>query len=424
MATKPNAPQENPPRLESEIEQNKLNNGNQKDEGQKDCPDEASQNPPPPPAEQSDQNQQQNPPPQNQEPPKKPTPEKSPKTIQIKGAHGFFIGLASIFLLAILLINLKFIFLPMILAFLICCSLNPLAILFCRFHIPRLVSVILSLAVGLGVVWLMFTYIVASLTSFKDGFPAYKLRLEALLEKITSLAGNNFSFLSLDTLKAQLSSMTFEGLGGIGGFVSGFLNSIISFTGYLALTALFTIYFLPALPHLPEKLKRAFPGQRGEHLCQAVASLSEQVQKYLLAKTVLSALLGLAVTLICALFGVDFASSWGIFAFFLCFIPNLGVPLTVVPPFLVCLIQYGLSRSLWLLLTLIVVELIHGNWIETLVLGRSVNLSPTATLLAILLWGWLWGGVGMIIAVPLMSVIKFTCDSFQPLKPVGAIMAN
>jgi predicted PurR-regulated permease PerM len=67
---------------------------------------------------------------------------------------------------------------------------------------------------------------------------------------------------------------------------------------------------------------------------------------------------------------------------------------------------------------------INGDLIEPRVLGKSVDLSPTATFISILVWGWLWGAIGMIIAVPLMAVVKFTCDNFTSLKPAGALMEN
>jgi predicted PurR-regulated permease PerM len=159
-------------------------------------------------------------------------------------------------------------------------------------------------------------------------------------------------------------------------------------------------------------------------ICLAVAQAGEQIQRYILAKTLLSCGLALALTSICYAFKVDFAASWGIFAFLLCFIPNLGPPLAVAPPFLVCLVQYGTSRALWLLAVLSLLEAVYGNWIEPLILGRSVHLSPTVTLLSFLFWGWLWGGVGMVLAVPLMAAVKCSCDNFKSLKPIGTLMGN
>jgi predicted PurR-regulated permease PerM len=138
----------------------------------------------------------------------------------------------------------------------------------------------------------------------------------------------------------------------------------------------------------------------------------------------LSLALGLAVTLACHAFDVDFTTTWGIFAFFLNFIPNIGVPVATLPPTLICLLQHGGGPSVKLLVTLLAIQMIHGNLVEPKVLGRSVDLSPTATLLALLVWGWIWGLVGMILAVPLMAVVKLACQNFPAWRPVSSLMGR
>jgi predicted PurR-regulated permease PerM len=80
--------------------------------------------------------------------------------------------------------------------------------------------------------------------------------------------------------------------------------------------------------------------------------------------------------------------------------------------------------ALWLLLALIVIMVLTGNFLEPLILGRSVNLSPTVAFLSIVSWGWLWGGIGMIVAVPATAVVKVACDRLPGLEAVGAIMGQ
>ncbi|MDR1546763.1 MAG: AI-2E family transporter [Deltaproteobacteria bacterium] len=331
---------------------------------------------------------------------------------------GLFLGLGAVLMLAVMLLHLKIIFLPMILAFFLCCLLNPLVGVFRRWGLPRPAAVICTLALGLAVMWLLCNYVLSSLTAFRDGFPRYEGRFEALLERLNELRLNRLSFVTLDMMQTQLSKLS------MGSLLSGFFNSLMSFAGYLLLTALFILYFLPALPALPDKLKKAFPGPRGETLSRGAAAVSAKIQSYILIKAVLSAILGLIVTLTCLGFGVDFAASWGIFAFFLNFVPTLGAPLAVAPPVLLCLVQHGWSRAAWLAAVLGAAELVYGNWVEPIFLGRSVNLSPTAAILSILLWGWLWGGVGMVIAVPATAVIKLTCDGLPALQPAGSLMGR
>ena len=143
-----------------------------------------------------------------------------------------------------------------------------------------------------------------------------------------------------------------------------------------------------------------------------------------MAKTLLSLGLGVAVTLACRAFRVDFTPTWGIFAFFLNFIPNLGAPLATLPPVLICLLQYGVGDSVKLLAVLLALQMAQGYVVEPKILGGSVDLSPTATLLALLGWGWIWGLVGMILAGPLMAVVKLVCQNFAGLRPAASLMGR
>ncbi|MDR0354235.1 MAG: AI-2E family transporter [Deltaproteobacteria bacterium] len=330
----------------------------------------------------------------------------------------FFLGLGTIVLLAVILIHLKFMLLPLVLAFFISSLLNPLVIIFRRWHMPRALAVLATLAVGLAVLWLAFNYFVSSLTNLFQGLPAYYDRIEQVVNSLLLKFGDKFSFVTPELLISQLSKISFGDLFG------SFFSSFINLTGYVFLTVLFLLYFLPALPAFPDKLRRAFPGATGESLADGVTRISDQVQRFILYKTLMCAALGILVTIVCSLFQVDFARSWGVLAFLFCYVPKIGIPFAVLPPVMVCAVQYDLSRGVWLMLSILSLEAVFGYFLEPRYLGRSINLSPTATFLAILGWGWAWGAVGMVIAVPLMAVVKFTCDHYRSLKPFGSLMGN
>jgi predicted PurR-regulated permease PerM len=351
-------------------------------------------------------------------PPESPSGPRAPEAPLGQLGPRLALSLGGVFLLAILLIQLKVVLLPTVLAFLACCVLNPMVEAFRRRGLPRAVSVVLALAVGLGLIWLIFNYVVSSLTEFKDGFPRYAPNIQSLIDYVTAKVTDRFDLVTLTMIRQRLSSLSF------GGVLSMLLNYVLTFAGHLTLTLLFILYFLPALPALPDKLRSAFPGERGQRLGRAMIDIIGQVQRYVLAKTLLSLALGLAVTLACHAFGVDFTTTWGVFAFFLNFIPNIGVPVATLPPVLVCLVQFGPASCLKLLAVLLALQLVHGNLVEPKVLGRSVDLSPTATLLALLVWGWIWGLIGMILAVPLMAVVKLACQNFPALRPAAALMGR
>jgi predicted PurR-regulated permease PerM len=178
-------------------------------------------------------------------------------------------------------------------------------------------------------------------------------------------------------------------------------------------------------PKLPDKIRKAFPAEQAHTINQAVSSISVQVQRYIWAKTFTSIITGASMLLLCLIFSIDFAVTWGFFMFLLNYIPTIGPLIGAIPPLLVLLIKTGSwVHVVWAAVIMLAVFLTLGNYIEPVILGESVNLSPLVALCAIIFWGWLWGPAGMLVAVPITAVFKFTCDNVSILKPLGVLMSG
>jgi len=134
------------------------------------------------------------------------------------------------------------------------------------------------------------------------------------------------------------------------------------------------------------------------------------VHQYLFIKALVSLTTGLAVWLWLLLIGVEFPVLWGLLAFILNFIPNFGSLLAAVPPALLALVRSGPTDMLAVLIGFAVVNVVLGNILEPRIMGRRLGLSPLAVLLSLIFWGWAWGSVGLILAVPLTMVIKIVIE--------------
>ena len=166
-----------------------------------------------------------------------------------------------------------------------------------------------------------------------------------------------------------------------------------------------------AIPTLDENVQ-TMTIQREIKLKQTFKDITEQVQKYIVTKFLISLITGVIMGLILWFFGVDFFIVWAAFAVILNFIPNIGSVIAVFMPVLMALIQFGsFSYALLVAAVIIVIQNIIGNIIEPKIVGNRLGLNPLVILISLLLWGYLWGIVGMFLSVPLTAVLKIVISN-------------
>jgi predicted PurR-regulated permease PerM len=154
-----------------------------------------------------------------------------------------------------------------------------------------------------------------------------------------------------------------------------------------------------------------------------IHSINQQIANYLNIKTGISALTGIVVAGFLLFFGVDFALFWGLLTFLLNFIPSFGSVLATIPPIIISFVQFEtLAEPLAIMFLLISTQVFVGNVLEPKVMGDSLGMSPLIVVLALIFWGWLWGPVGMILSVPIISVFRITCENIDVLNPVGRFL--
>ena len=135
---------------------------------------------------------------------------------------------------------------------------------------------------------------------------------------------------------------------------------------------------------------------------------------YLSDKTIISAVTGLLFGISCALIGVDFPVLWGLLAFLLNYVPNIGSILAAIPAVLIALIQLGPQGALLVLVANVAINGILGNVIEPRMMGQKVGLSTLTIFLGLIFWSWVFGAVGTVLSVPLTIVVKLMLEKSAP----------
>ncbi len=185
-----------------------------------------------------------------------------------------------------------------------------------------------------------------------------------------------------------------------------------------------TILGLVEVSTFRAKAERAFRQPRhGQELVTSARAITEKFQRYLWARTMAAVLQGVAVTLLSWALGLDLALVWGLLAFLLNFIPTIGSVLAVIPPTLFALVQFdGAGRALGVLAAMSALQLVMGNYLDPLIQGKLLKLSPVVVLVSIVFWGWVWGIPGALLGVPIMVGVVIACDHYPATRWIARFL--
>ncbi len=163
--------------------------------------------------------------------------------------------------------------------------------------------------------------------------------------------------------------------------------------------------------------------QRGPDL-RWLQNSSKDIQNYLLLKSAVSLVTGLLAWGGCALMNVEFALLWGLLAFVLNFIPVIGSIVAGVPPVLLALIMQGFWPAVIVFSIFMAINMTLGHVLEPKILGDSFGISTIVVILSVLTWGFIWGGAGMFLAVPLTMMVKVILDNTPELRWISTLISN
>jgi len=206
----------------------------------------------------------------------------------------------------------------------------------------------------------------------------------------------------------------------VAGAAAGIGNSVVQ----LVLVAIYVGFLLAEQQYLPAKLAKWQDGASEAESRKVIHQMGEQIRSYLGVCTFLSVVMALACYIVLAVLGVDFAGFWALVMFVLTYIPTIG-GLGLILPALMALAQFESLRPV--IIIVVVLGLLHfvlTNVVETIMLGRSLNLSPFAIILSLTFWGLVWGIGGLFLAVPLTGAVAIGCRHIEGAEWVADAIAG
>ena len=250
-----------------------------------------------------------------------------------------------------------------------------------------------------------------------ERFPTYVAHSKTMFESIKAIEGFEET---KDRLVSRITDFDFRPL------LSGLLNGMSGFAGNILLIIIYVGFLLVEEKFFTRKLElTAGAGQKGESVKQIVDQINEAVKTYVFVKTQMSLLTGFLSYLVLLMFGVDFPVLWAFIIFLLNYIPYIGSLVATILPAAFAVFQFqNFSIFIWLFLAIQVVQFGVGNVLEPKVMGRTLNLSPLGVLLALTFWGLIWGVLGMILSVPITSILVIIASQVPRLRFVAVWLSE
>jgi predicted PurR-regulated permease PerM len=271
----------------------------------------------------------------------------------------------------------------------------------------------------------LFAALCVSLARFEPDLPLY---LDHIQERLTPiLQAVQKSSPSIGRLGAWLNPGNILQVSIRGpSFLEIALKNAPKFFAILVIVHVLAFFLLLYGARLLKKLVDMIPGvPEKQNVVEIAAEIEQTAARYFTSVTLINACVGVSVWISVGLLGLPHPLLWGMAAFLLHYIPFVGATGGIVAMTLVSMIHFD---SAWYALlpplAYVFCAMIEGNLATPLFLGRWLTLNPVAILLTFLLWSYLWGVAGTLLAVPLLATFKIFCDRIEPLRRLGSFLGR
>ncbi len=285
-----------------------------------------------------------------------------------------------------------------------------------RKKIPYVISMLIVL-LSVGLMFVLFGGIIGnSLNRFTKDAPKYEEKLRDLASVTINELNESGANINKDQLFDMLDinkilSFTASAIGEIG--------KIMSDSFVILLITIFMLLEVKSFLLKGEVIEKLY----GNSL-NYFDKIGQSIRNYLSIKTVVSFATGLFIYLWLLIVGVDYAILWGVIAFLLNYIPNIGSIIAAVPTMLLSLVQLGIGSMIWTGIGYLVVNLVMGNMVEPRIMGKGLGLSTLVVFLSLIIWGFILGTVGMFLSVPLTMAIKIMLEQSEKSKWISIILGT
>jgi AI-2 transport protein TqsA len=308
----------------------------------------------------------------------------------------------------------KVILVPFLLSVFIAIICAPPLFWLQRKGLPKWLALLIIVSGVLFIGLVIGSLVGTSVDDFSRNLPFYESRLQQQTASFIAWLDKT----GLDTSSLALTEVFNPGTAVK--FTAALFNGLGSALTNTFLILITVIFILLEAAGMPAKLARIFGGS--EATLERFNEFVVNIKHYMAIKTLSSLLTGLLVFLLLTIVGVDYPLLWGLLAFAMNYVPNIGSILAAVPVVILTLIQLDPLHALLVTAGYLVINILIGTVLEPRFMGRELGLSTLVVFLSLLFWGWVLGPVGMLLSVPLTNTAKIALDSRDDTRWIAVLL--
>lgn len=311
----------------------------------------------------------------------------------------------------------------LLLAILIAYFLDPFVAALERIRVPRSIGSLIVLLAAVAVLVGIGCLLLNRADAFAEDWPRYSQVMRkgaaSIDDKITGLEKQIVAVTPGGNERAQPISRSDETLALRELFLRG-IGSLYSILLLVAFLPFLILFMLAAKRRLWRATLHLFPEARQPSVEEALGQVSAMLRGYMVGNALVGLTLAFASGLLFWMMHLDYPFLGGAVSGLLNLVPYLGAVLAWIPPFLIGMAQWqSVGPFLAIAATLLVFHIIALNLLVPAMVGRRVQLNSLAVTIALLFWGWLWGAIGLILAIPITATVKVVCDHVEEWQPIG-----
>lgn len=322
---------------------------------------------------------------------------------------GFYLlGFASIFVILFGIREMAVVINPIILAVVITLCVIPIHTFLMKKGFSDWISIFITILLVIGILGTVIFVVFISITKLSVEIPTY-------LAQISAQINNDWSRDIVDTLGININSIY-----GLMPYAERIISIIISFITQFGITLLIFVFMIVAAVGLKRN------GQNDLNIDSSITtkiiSITKDVRKYVNTLTFINLLVAIGNIILLMFLGIPYAFLWGILSWFMGYIPAVGFVIALIPPAILGYLMYGPTVAIIIIIGYILINGGVQNLLQPKIMGDNLNISPVVVFISIFFWGYLLGGIGVLLCIPLTLIIILILENIENTKWIAQIM--